>query len=350
MALGPRVRADVVYVWSNDGTLQKFPTNGAPLLVANNLSGGNGPVGLACDNVGNVYAGVPSGSQIWRFSPNGNNSLMGPMVDSVSGLAFDQAGNLFATIPNYGEVAELNYVLGYGYILNGQSPNYVSASSAVLAFDNAGNFYTASGSANKVEKFSASFADLGAFATSLNQPWGLAFDNAGNLFVSNSGTNGTLRNTIVKFTTNGVRSTFATSTSGLSQPQGLAFDSAGNLYVVNAGNGTVEKFKPDGTSSVFASGLNAPAAIAIYPGLNVWSASAIKLNHATYLPSGNFQFNLVENSGLSFSVLATTNISTAMTNWTTVGITTEVAPGQYQFNDPQATNSLQRFYRIVAPQ
>src|SRR6266566_4284372 len=117
-----------------------------------------------------------------------------------------------------------------------------------LAFDRTGNIYVANSVfpffnpgpyTNTIEKFSTNFVNLGSFATGLNKPWGLAFDISGNLYVANSGTNGGLKNTIVKFTADGVRSTFATASSGLSSPQGLAFDSGGSLYVANSGSGTI---------------------------------------------------------------------------------------------------------------
>src|SRR5712671_2613271 len=88
--------ADTVYVWSNDGTIQKFATNGVGTLVTNNISGWNGPVGLACDNVGNLYVGCPGDSSIRKFSPDGTTSLIG-YIDSTSGLAFDSTGDLYAT-------------------------------------------------------------------------------------------------------------------------------------------------------------------------------------------------------------------------------------------------------------
>jgi hypothetical protein len=38
-----------------------------------------------------------------------------------------------------------------------------------------------------------------------------------------------------------------------------------------------------------------------------------------------------------------------LSNWTTLGAATEVSPGQFQFTDPQATNTPQRFYRVRSP-
>ena len=229
-----------------------------------------------------------------------------------------------------------------------------------MAFDSAGNFYAANicvpffssyypNFTNTIERFAPDFSDIGTFATNLNQPWGLAFGNGGNLYVANSGTSGSLANTILRILPSGRIFTFANASSGLSSPQGIAFDSAGNLYVANGGNGTIQKFTPGGVGSVFASGLNAPASIAIFPGLNVWSAKAIQLINPALLPGGVFQFGLIENAGLNFNVLSATNMATALTNWTMLGSTTEISPGQYQFIDSQPTNGGQRFYRIVAP-
>src|SRR5262245_14641048 len=70
------------------------------------------------------------------------------------------------------------------------------------------------------------------FASGLSGPYGLAFDSTGNLFVADSGS-------IIRYTPDGVRSTFAT---GLVFPIDLAFGGTGNLFVADYGSGNLYKF------------------------------------------------------------------------------------------------------------
>jgi DNA-binding beta-propeller fold protein YncE len=82
--------------------------------------------------------------------------------------------------------------------------------------------------------------------------------------------------TIQKFDPNGTASLFA---SGLSSPTGLAFDSLGNLYVANQGNNTIDRFTSAGVRSLFANtGLNVPVGLAFDPAGNLYA-----LNHADNL-------------------------------------------------------------------
>ena len=102
------------------------------------------------------------------------------------------------------------------------------------------------------------FADQSAFGN-FNGPAGLAFDRFGNLFASTEAATPAGTDTILKFTPNGVESTFATD---LDWPRGLPFDRSGNLFVADRGAfappGAVLKFTPDGNGTVFAPGLDDP--------------------------------------------------------------------------------------------
>jgi hypothetical protein len=65
--------------------------------------------------------------------------------------------------------------------------------------------------------------------------------------------------------------------------------------------------------------------------------------------AGEFQFAFTNISGATFSVLNTTNLSATAGNWTVTGQALEVAPGQFQFTDPQTTNYLNRYDRVSSP-
>ncbi len=66
-------------------------------------------------------------------------------------------------------------------------------------------------------------------------------------------------------------------------------------------------------------------------------------------PAGAFQFWFTNAPGASFSVLATTNLSSPPMEWADLGGATEVLPGQFRFTDLQATNNPQRFYHVRFP-
>ena len=60
------------------------------------------------------------------------------------------------------------------------------------------------------------------------------------------------------------------------------------------------------------------------------------------------QVNFTNTPGASFTVLATTNLSLARSNWTTLGAAIEISPGQFQWVDG-LTNRPAQFYQIRCP-
>jgi len=62
-------------------------------------------------------------------------------------------------------------------------------------------------------------------------------------------------------------------------------------------------------------------------------------------------FNFTNFTDMSFTALATTNIGWPLNLWSNLGAVVEspVGSGHYEFTDLQATNSLQRFYRVRSP-
>ena len=69
------------------------------------------------------------------------------------------------------------------------------------------------------------------------------------------------------------------------------------------------------------------------------------------LGDDSFSVGFINASGPSYSVLASTNLSTTVNTWTNLGTATEmpVGSGLFQFTDHQAPNYPQRFYRVSSP-
>ena len=140
------------------------------------------------------------------------------------------------------------------------------ASPTGVAIDLEGNVYVASDKPGgySILKFSTDGSNSIFADTDLKGPHALIFDRSGNLYVTNA-----VSDTIVKFTADGVGTVFADATAGLNNPVDMAFDAAGNLFVTNAyggpmQTGSVLKFDPNGTGSVFAeSGFRTAYGIAI---------------------------------------------------------------------------------------
>lgn len=63
-----------------------------------------------------------------------------------------------------------------------------------------------------------------------------------------------------------------------------------------------------------------------------------------------FQFTFTNAPDLDFSVLASTNVSSALTSWTVLGYAWPVSPGQYEFTDASISNFIGRYYNVVALQ
>jgi hypothetical protein len=75
------------------------------------------------------------------------------------------------------------------------------------------------------------------------------------------------------------------------------------------------------------------------PDTGAWTEGISKIR------GGPFQFAFSNTPAGRFNVSVTTNLQLALANWTPAGGAVEMSPGQFQFTDPQATNS-QRFYSI----
>jgi hypothetical protein len=73
------------------------------------------------------------------------------------------------------------------------------------------------------------------------------------------------------------------------------------------------------------------------------------LTGVTRLGNGSFQFSFTNAPGTSFTLFASTNVALPFSSWSNLGPAVEGPAGQYQFTDPTATNSPQRFYGVRSP-
>ena len=229
------------------------------------------PIGLAFDNLGNLYCSNFYNNIITKITSNGASaSTFASGLSNPVGVAFDNLGNLYCANNGDNTISKITS--------DGTSVStFVNSTSGLsypvgVAFDNLGNLYCANSGNNTISKITSDGTSVSTFVNNgLNGAYGLAFDNLGNLYCANSG-----NNTISKITSDGTSvSTFVGS--GLNGPIGLAFDSLGNLYCSNSGNNTISKITSDGTSvSTFVgSGLNSPRLIAFDNSGNLYCANFI---------------------------------------------------------------------------
>lgn len=66
----------------------------------------------------------------------------------------------------------------------------------------------------------------------------------------------------------------------------------------------------------------------------------------TKISGGNYTLTFTNTPGTTYTVLATTNLTLALTNWITLGICTDSVPGNFQFTDTQASTNRLRFYQL----
>jgi uncharacterized protein (TIGR02145 family) len=198
-----------------------------------------------------IIPSVSSAATVTTFATVGNNP---------SALAFDTAGNLYTANKGSGTVSKID---SSGNVITFAT---VGDDPSALVFDTSGNLYTANDISGTVSKITPS-STVTTFATVGIGPSALAFDTAGNLYTANRGTNN-----VSKITPSGTVTTFATVGAA---PIALAFDTSGNLYTANNNSGTVSKITPSSTVTTFATVGTAPIALAFDTAGNLYTANAI---------------------------------------------------------------------------
>jgi len=125
-------------------------------------------------------------------------------------------------------------------------------------------------------------------------------------------------------------------TNTVATSAGIATYAGLTAFGTNAVSGATISFS-SGLLSATSSSFNIPAPILATLG-------------GTKLSGGKFVFTFTNATGLTFSVLATNNVTAPIANWPVVGSVVEspVGSGNYQFTNAPGTNT-QLFYRLRQP-
>jgi hypothetical protein len=216
------------------------------------------------------------------------------------------AALLISTVPDDGAVPHIRKVA-----LTGEDLGIFAAGglngALDLALDRAGNVYVANAFSGTIQRFAATGADLGVFAT-LRTPIGLTFDGAGNLYVSDI-----FDNTIRKFSPTGQDLGVVTSLLGIGCPSDLAFNRAGNLLVSDACSSVIREYSATGVNlGIFASaGLSAPLGIALDRAGNVFvsnTAGAFQDTVRKFSETGE-DLGVFASTGLAFAARLAIDLS-----------------------------------------
>jgi hypothetical protein len=73
------------------------------------------------------------------------------------------------------------------------------------------------------------------------------------------------------------------------------------------------------------------------------------IDSLTRLANGTAQLRFLSATNFGFTVLAATNVGLPASNWTVLGVTTNLGGATYQFIDSTVTNYPRRFYRLRFP-
>ena len=136
----------------------------------------------------------------------------------------------------------------------------------------------------------ASVADFSLAVTysGLNVPYGVAVDGLGNVFVTNSGTTGTSANSVTEISSRGVTTNYSTG-GNFAAPMGIAIDTSNTAWIVNSeavgGTYYLTSIGAGAVSPFTVAGLNAPQAVDIGAGGNIWIANTGGNNVLEYASS-----------------------------------------------------------------
>jgi hypothetical protein len=242
---------------------------GTPTSYAAGLGG---PIGLAFDSHGNLFAGDSGNGNLVEFAPGNPGGGPGTAVtpdDAIYytyGVAIDRNNNVYVATQNPAVVtaAPPNFNLST-FVTTAANTHPIG-----VTCDSSGDLWVGiegqSAGQGFINEYSPSGSLIKTFATGLTTPAGMIFNSQGDIFVADYGLLGNGTN-IYEFPPNYVSgSPLPVFVGGLDDPIGLALNGKGDLFESNFGNGTINEYSPTGTfMATVATGLDEPAFLAFGP-------------------------------------------------------------------------------------
>ncbi len=274
--IGTDSAGNVYVADTSNHRVQKFTADGAFILSWGGEGMAPGELSLPSDiDIGpadSVYVSDAGNHRIQRFSPDGSFitewggvypsdgffTVHGPI-----GIAVDSDGSVYATDhkEQQGDAvqkfsADGEFILSWGgYGSNGGQFDFDGAQG--IDADSAGNVYVTTeadsygGNGDRVQKFHsngdfvAEWGTTGGGAGQFSGPYGVATDPAGNVYVVER-----YNNRVQKFTAAGAFIVSwgreGTAPGQFLAPVDIDIDPAGNVYVADSGNSRIQKFTSDG--------------------------------------------------------------------------------------------------------
>jgi len=265
-------------------------------------AGIGGPVSLAEDAAGNVYAADVNRYRVSKIAPDGTCTTV--------------AGSGIPGYPADGVLAVNAWIIPFGVAVDTEGNLYIAdvGNIRVWKVTTDGVLHTAAGNGR-----SGYSGDGGpAINASFNEPEGVAVDSAGSLYIADEG-----NNRIRKVTTDGIIHEFAgngtlgysgdggpATSATLYYPHGLALDAAGNVYIADGGNNRIRKVTPNGIISTVAGNGSAGYSGDGGPAINasLYSPCCVALDSAGSLyvaDSGNYRVRKVTPDGAIATIAGT---------------------------------------------
>jgi sugar lactone lactonase YvrE len=316
-------------------------------------SGLNLPCGLALDGAGDLYIADSANNAIkkWTAATSNVTTLVSTGLNNPIGVAVDGAGNVYIVDNGNAAIKEWRAAsINVTTLVSSGLTNPVG-----VGVDGSGNVYIADDGNSVKEWMPASSNMITLMSSDTSGPGGVAVDGSGNLYIAGFSGNWLEERpqafvdpsprTEKPLAGNDVLPRVLPATQNLLPPFAPASDQYW-LTVTGVTNGVV-------SFSFTAASTNRTGHIALLGQSIPITQSVVGtppvLSSARMLSNGAFQFEFTNDPGTAFTVLATTNLSLPVSNWTVAGTATNIAPGLFQFTSQPTTDDARLFYTVRSP-